>query len=191
MTEHSKPPPPDETLDAVTALRALEIEHTAEIRALHDASIKSAVGPFLTETEMDAYRAFIQSPAYSDGLVAAIRDQRLIGAFVGGFLAGTVGWQHTLRVDETACVRWLFVHPLFSDRGIGRRLLSDVELRAVHSGCRRMTAQVTRAALPFFEHFGYTVSSQGTMPVASGVSIPVAHLRRPLMHVGIRNLTRH
>ena len=190
MTEHAKPQP-DETLDTVTSLRSLEIEHASDIRALHDAAIKSAVGPFLTEVEMNAYRAFIQTAAYSDGLVSAVRDERMIGAFVGGFLAGTVGWQHTLRVDETARVRWLFVHPLFTDRGIGRRLISDVELRALHSGCRRMTAQVTRAALPFFEHFGYTVSSQGTMPVSSGIAIPVAHLRKPLLHIGIRNITHH
>ncbi|MEL6298830.1 MAG: GNAT family N-acetyltransferase [Pseudomonadota bacterium] len=190
MTELS-PPPRGDTIDAQAAIEPLSIDDLSDVRATHHAAIASSSGPFLTDHELAAYRATINSSAYADALATAIYEQRLYGAKADGFIIGTCGWRHAAHVAATAQLGWLFVHPVFSDAGFGRRLLSDTELKAIQAGCHRMSAQVPLAALRFFERLGYVVSSQGTQPVDGGLSIPVAHVRKSLVHAGAKNLTRH
>ena len=73
----------------------------------------------------------------------------------------------------------VFVDPLFTSAGIGRRLVADVEARAHQSGFKRFATRVTANAVPFFERLGYDIASHGvstiTMPVAA---IPVTFLRK-------------
>ena len=73
----------------------------------------------------------------------------------GGRVIGGAGW--TSQPDEpgAARIRRVFVHPDFSGRGLGTRLVSEVESRARAQGFERFVVQASLNAVPFYEKLGY------------------------------------
>src|SRR5690606_7834680 len=97
------------------AVRRLGVDDHAHVRYLHDRAMRSQCGDALTDAELAAFLAFVNSPGYSD----ALRAQEVHGAFLGGQLIGTASWLANGDDGETARIASVFVHPLFARLGIG------------------------------------------------------------------------
>jgi GNAT superfamily N-acetyltransferase len=164
----------DAVLDDRLILRPISVDDYADIRHLHAAAMRAATVGVLSEFEVAAFVRLVHSPDYP----AILMKEDVYGAWLDGELVGTAGWQASAGNGLTARVGSIFVrHPRF---GIGRRLVTEVEARAHHSGFNRLAAGVTANAVPFFERLGYTVASHGVKTYAAGCALPVTFLRKQL-----------
>jgi ribosomal protein S18 acetylase RimI-like enzyme len=156
------------------AIRRIDIDDHADVRYLHIRSLTEQSFGALSEPEVAAFAAFVRSPSYSDSLLA----EEIHGAFADGQLVATAGWQFNGDDGRVARITSVFVHPLFSRLGIGRRLLGEVETRALRSGFALLGTSVTLNAVGFFEKLGYREASRGVRMLTPDCSIPVAFMRK-------------
>jgi GNAT superfamily N-acetyltransferase len=156
------------------AIRPIGIDDHANVRYLHTKSMIAQSLDALSDAEVAGFVAFVNSPAYSDCLLA----EDVYGAFIDGQLIGTASWQANGDDGRTARISSVFVDPLFARLGIGRRLLAEVEARAIRSGFGQFGISATINAVPFFEKLGYREASRGVKPLGPGCSLPVAFLRK-------------
>ncbi len=178
-------------LGAMASVERLSIEDLSEIRYIHAAAFRLVAGPFFSEAVISSFIGVITSQAYADGMMAAMRDNRLIGARIGRELVGTVGWSYGEDHGETARLQWLFVRPLFTDCGIGRRLVHEIETLAITAGFRQMSVRSTATAVGFFERIGYHTTSHGVRTLGPGLNLPVTFMRRALTLPEAGNFTKH
>jgi GNAT superfamily N-acetyltransferase len=158
-------------------IRRLGLDDHSNVRHLHARSMRSQSGEALSDAEIAAFLAYVGSPAYSDTLLA----EEVYGAFVGGQLIGTASWHVNGDDGETARIASVFVHPLFTRLGIGGRLLSEVEARAVRSGFDQLGTSTTINAVAFFERHGYQEASRGVKGFGPDCWLPVAFLRKRVL----------
>lgn len=156
------------------AVRRLGLDDHAHVRHLHDRAMRSLCGDALSDGELAAFVAFVNSPGYSDML----RCEEVHGAFVDGQLVGTASWLANSDDGETARIASVFVHPMFTRLGIGGGLLAEVEARARQSGFDQLGASATINAVAFFERYGYAEASRGVKSFGPACWLPVAFLRK-------------
>jgi GNAT superfamily N-acetyltransferase len=154
--------------------RRIGIDDHANVRYLHIRSMREQTFAVLSEAEVASFAAFVSSPAYSDYLKA----EEMYGAFLDGQLVGTAAWQFNGDDGRVARISSVFVDPSFSRLGIGRRLLTEVETRALRSGFVQLGTSATINAVGFFEKLGYREASRGVRTLAPDCSLPVAFLRK-------------
>ncbi len=70
-----------------------------------------------------------------------------------------------------------FVAEPYARQGIGSQLMHHLLDTAASRRIAELTADVSRTAQPFFQHFGFVVTEE-RMPVVRGVAIPNARMRR-------------
>lgn len=179
------------SLGHAVEIEPLVIEDLAEIRYIHASAFRLIASSFFTEDEIAAFVETVMSVGYSDSLVAAMRDHRVIGARLGGDLVGTSGWAYAEDQGETARLEWLYVRPLFNRRGIGRRLVSETEAQVMRAGFRQIAARSTSAATGFFDHLGYRTTSHGVRALGGNVTVPVTFMRKHLNFSPTEPTTRH
>lgn len=165
---------PGQAMVSVAEIRPVAIEDLSTIRYIHATALRITASHFLSEEEVEAFRAHVYSHTYSE----ALQRQALYGAYVDGELIGTAGW--TIGDDSGSCIRLrsVFVRPLFGGIGLGRRLVHAVEELTRGAGYRAFSVRATINAQPFFERLGYTVTSHGVRTLLGNVSIPVAFMRK-------------
>jgi ribosomal protein S18 acetylase RimI-like enzyme len=156
------------------AIRRIGIDDHSNVRYLHIRSMREQSLAALSEAEVAAFAAFVSSPSYSDYL----KTEEMYGAFLDGQLIGTAAWQFNGDDGRVARISSVFVDPLFSRLGIGRRLLAEVETRAFRSGFAQLGTSSTINAVAFFEKLGYREASRGVRTLAPDCSLPVAFLRK-------------
>jgi len=162
------------------AVRQVGLDDHADARYLHARAMQAQCGDALTEGELAGFLGFVESPAYSD----LLRAEEVHGAFVGGQLIGTASWLANSDDGETARIASIYVHPLFTRLGIGRRLLDEIEARAAQSGFEALGAAATINAVPFFERYGYAEASRGVKAFGPVCWLPVAFLRKRVPRIG-------
>lgn len=82
-------------------------------------------------------------------------------------------------VDRRGYIDMLFVSPRHLRRGIARTLLSFVEQQARSAETAELTSDVSIAARPFFERFGFDVVRE-QRPVKDGVELTNYRMRKNL-----------
>jgi putative acetyltransferase len=174
------------------AVRRIGVDDHAQVRYLHARAMRSQCGDSLSDAELAAFLAFVDTPAYSD----LVRNEEMHGAFVDGQLVGTASWLANGDDGETARIASVFVHPMFARLGIGGRLLAEVETRAAQSGFDQLGASATINAVPFFERYGYAEASRGVKVFGPDCWLPVAFLRKRAQRLarartGFPDLERH
>lgn len=155
-------------------IRRIGIDDYSNVRYLHTRAMAAQSVDALSETEIAAFVAFVNSPAYSDCLLA----EDVFGACIDGQLVGTGSWQVNGDDGRTARISSIFVDPMFGRLGIGSRLLAEVEARAAQSGFGQFGVSSTINAVPFFEKLGYREASRGVRAMGPACSVPVAFLRK-------------
>jgi GNAT superfamily N-acetyltransferase len=156
------------------AVRRVGLDDHAQVRYLHARAMRTRCGDALSDSELAAFLAFVDSASYSDHL----RTEEVHGAFIDGQLIGTASWLASADDGETARIAGVFVHPLFTRLGLGGRMLAEVEGRASQSGFDHLGAATIISALPFFERHGYVEASRGVKAFGADCWLPVAFLRK-------------
>ena len=157
-------------------IRLVALDEHTHVRHLHTKSMENQSTDSLTDAEIQAFTAFVRSPAYSD----ILKEENLYGAFTEGQLIGTASWQVNGDDGQMARISSVFVDPMFFHLGIGGRLLTEVEARAFQSGFNQLSISTTLNAVPFFEKAGYQVASRGVKALGSDCLLPVAFLRKSI-----------
>lgn len=173
---------PSTTGDGVSGLeiRGADLDHWSDIRDLHASSFLRLAGPWIDPDQCAAFLAHIREPGYTHGL----QQQDLQVGWMGEQAIGTAGWEPLDGRPQTARVTSVFVSPLFTRLGIGRRLVEAAEERARLKGYRSFAARVMPPSVPFFEVLGYSRSSQGTHPIAeTDIDLPVVFMRKHMVPV--------
>lgn len=151
------------------------LDNFADIRNLHASSLRESTAGVLSETELQALLGLVYSPRYSDVLL----QEEMYGGWIDDELVGTASWHTNSDDGRAARIGWVFVrHPGF---GIGRRLVTEVEARAQHSGFNQLAVSATANAIPFFERLGYQVASRGVRNLGPECALPVAFMRKFLL----------
>ncbi len=91
------------------AIRRIGIDDHADVRYLHIRAMTEQSFGALSDAEMAAFVAFVNSPDYSDHILA----ENMYGAFVDGQLVGTAAWQFNGDDGRVARISSVFVHPVF------------------------------------------------------------------------------
>lgn len=190
MTDMSRIGDPSD-LGRAVHITPLEIEDLSEVRYIHAAAFRLVASPYFTEEEIAAFTDTITSRDYTDSLVTAMRDRQLIGARYDNQLIGTAGWTYSEDQGETARLKWLYVRPLFTDCGIGRRLVAEVESRVIQGGFNQASVRSTSAAQGFFERLGYRTTSHGVYNLNPRIAMPVVFMRKSMTVLSSGLVTKH
>lgn len=166
-------------LGDIVELRRVGLDDLSDVRYVHASAFRRHAAAMLTEDEVEAFVAFIQSPGYVDHL----QDEELICAVLDGQIVGTAGWCPADDNGTTARIRSVYVAPGFWRGGIARRLLEETEARARRAGFTDFALRCTANAIGFFEHMDYAITSHGVRILQNDRDVPVAFLRKrdPLM----------
>jgi GNAT superfamily N-acetyltransferase len=168
---------PESAGQSLFAMRRIGLDDHADVRYLHVQSMRAQCGDALSDAELAAFLAFVDSPDYSD----VLRAEEVHGAYFEDRLVGTASWLANSDDGRTARIASVFVHPMFTRLGVGRHLLAEVERRARQSGFDQLGASVTINAVPFFEHQGYAEASRGVKAFGPACWLPVAFLRKRIV----------
>ena len=101
--------------------------------------------------------------------VLALDGARLVGA--GGY---------SLRPQHGAAVRHLATDPDALRQGVGRRVLGWVLSAARAEGARRIVAEATRTAAPFYAAMGFETQGEAEVALAPGIGFAVVRMGRAL-----------
>jgi len=155
-------------------LRTVGVDELSDIRYIHAAALRLQAGAKLSDAEVAAFRDHVYSQAYTDTLFR----QKLIGAYLDRQLIGTAGWKVGDDSGATVRIGALFVRPLFTGLGVGRRLLAAVEDDARTAGFTAFSVRATLNAVAFFESHGYAVTSHGVRNLGPEANMAVAFMRK-------------
>jgi GNAT superfamily N-acetyltransferase len=81
---------------------------------------------------------------------------------------------------EPARIRAFFVDPNCARQGLGTLILQECERRARAMGFLRMEMTSTLAGIPFYLRYGYAEKEKLSLPLASGVTLPVVRMEKAL-----------
>jgi GNAT superfamily N-acetyltransferase len=79
---------------------------------------------------------------------------------------------------EPARVRAMFVHPDWTRRGLGRRILEACEDAARREGFRRLALMATLAGLPLYEAYGFRSIEETDVVLPDGVRVPCVAMEK-------------
>jgi len=154
------------------------VDQMSTVRYIHATAFRVAAANQFSESEIQAFVDHVYSSGYADVLSQAVRDKRLLGAFVGSELVGTSAWLPSDDTGTTARLVSVFVSPLFNGNGLGRQLVTEAEDQATRAGFESFTVRAIGNTMGFFKRLGYETSSHGVLVVSPEHSLPVAYMRK-------------
>lgn len=164
----------DRGLADALELRPVTLDDYSSIRAIHASAFKALAGACYPEDEVAAFTTYVYSQTYVDML----RGENLLCGFLGGEMVATAGWAPADDNGLSARIRSVYVRPLFTGLGIGRRIALEAESWARRSGFRGFGARVTLNAVGFFETLGFEVTSHGVHMLPAERGLPVCFMRK-------------
>lgn len=171
----SKPAPtgPDR-LAQMIELRPLTVDDLSVARYIHAAAFARAAHGHYSTADIEAFGQFVRSARYADLMLG----NPAVAAWLGSDMVATAAWSPGEAKSPTARVFGLFVRPMFTGEGIGRRIVGHVEEEARGAGYPAIEAAATLNAAPFFEAIGYRFVRQGAWALPTGHEIAVTFLRK-------------
>lgn len=155
-------------------LRLLSIDDFATMRYIHASAFKSMALSHYPDDEVDAFATYVYTPTYAD----LIRGENVLAGYLGEEMVATAGWVPADDNGNSARIRSVFVRPLFTGTGIGRRMAFEAESWARRSGFKSFGARVTLNAVGFFEALGYEITSHGVHMLPEERGLPVCFMRK-------------
>jgi len=171
-------------------LRLAVIDDVPELNALIAASVRILQAPDYTESQREA--ALTSVYGVDTQLIA---DQTYFVAEVDGTIVACGGWskRKTLfgadhcagREDslldpstDAAKIRAFFVHPNWSRRGIGTKLLEACESAAQAAGFKNFEMGATLTGVALYKARGYREVEEIEVPLANGESLPIVRMEK-------------
>jgi GNAT superfamily N-acetyltransferase len=141
--------------------------------------------------DTEAIEAFVamgtmQEELIDDGTYFTVRD--------GDTLVGCGGWStrvpnysalalESVRTEDKATVRSIFVHPDWAGRGIGRLIMDKVEAEIAQAGFDGASLLAMLSGVPFYIRLGYRSGEPTTLRLPNGRSMVVLGMHRSLRGV--------
>ena len=155
-------------------LRRLSVDDLSTARYIHAAAFASAAHGHYAAADIEAFDQFVRSARYADLMLG----NPAVAAWLGDEMVGTAGWSPGEVRSPTARVFGVFVRPMFTGEGIGRRLVAHVEQEAHAAGYSALDAAATLNATGFFDALGFRFVRAGTWALPSGHEIAATFLRK-------------
>jgi GNAT superfamily N-acetyltransferase len=163
-----------------------------DLAALMTLAITQLVGAYLEHQRVLASFEImgLDTQLIDDGTYYAIEHQkRIVGCGGWSRRATLFGGDGASGRDarlldpevEPARIRAMYTHPDFARRGIGRLVLSLCERAALQEGFRSLELMATVAGEPLYSACGFSVLERIDVPTSSGVTVPCARMRKPLI----------
>jgi GNAT superfamily N-acetyltransferase len=147
-------------------LRLVRASDLDAIAALQEASIMALGAPVYGAAKARAWARlgyqFRHDLLGEGGFWVVEQGQRLLG--VGG-------WSPDSLERDLAWIRYLFVQPEATRRGIGRRLVEQAERSAYAAGRRRLRVWSSLNAVPFYRAVGFLPERHARWPVQSALEL--------------------
>ena len=176
------------------SVRGLQHEYSEGQREQALASV------FTPDTQLIADQTYFVIET-AEGSVIETAEGSLIEAENGALAAcGGWSWRKTLyggdqhhasrnsaRLDpatDAAKIRAFFVHPAWSRRGLGTRLLEACEQAAWDAGFRRCEMGATLSGVPLYERHGYRRVAEILVDLPGGEPLPVVRMEKTLARAG-------
>lgn len=161
------------------------------------------------ETLVEASIREIGSTRYNEAQIASslqylfgidrrvIEDQTYFVVEIGGRIVGCGGWsrrktpfggdqvadvRNADRRDprtDAAVIRAFFVHPDWTRRGIGQRLLEASEHAAYAEGYQRLELVATLTGIPLYAALGYRRGKPVPITLPDGIVVEAVHMVKP------------
>jgi GNAT superfamily N-acetyltransferase len=155
-------------------LRPVTIDDLSSVRFIHASAFRLLANACYPEEEIAAFAGFVYTQPYAD----LVRGENLLAGYLGNEMVATAGWAPADDSGLSARIRSVYVRPLFTGIGIGRRMALEAESWARKSGFRSFGARVTLNAVGFFETLGFEVSSHGVQLLPGDRGLPVSFMRK-------------
>jgi GNAT superfamily N-acetyltransferase len=147
-------------------LRPVQASDLDAVAALQETSIMALGAPVYGEAKARAWARlgyqFRHDLLGEGGFWVAEQDERLLG--VGG-------WSPDSLEAEFAWIRYLFVHPQATRRGIGRRLVEQAERSAYAAGRRRLRVWSSLNAVDFYRALGFLPERRARWPMRTALEL--------------------
>ena len=171
-------------------LRLAGIDDVPELTALIAASVRILQAPDYTESQREGALASVYGVD-----TQLIEDQTYFVAEVEGTIVACGGWskRKTLfgadhcagREDslldparDAAKIRAFFVHPDWSRRGIGTKVLEACESAAVAAGFKKFEMGATLTGVALYKARGYREVEEIGVPLGNGELLPIVRMEK-------------
>lgn len=122
---------------------------------------------------------FVQLIARNDDFVVA--EDSSSGQVIGFGHLGPCTDRERFSSEVNFEVYGFYVSPLVTRKGVGRRLMAELERRALEQGCVRLGVCSTLTATPFYEACGFVVSKESHCHSLGGVELECKVLEKSLL----------
>jgi GNAT superfamily N-acetyltransferase len=144
------------------------------------AQIEAALGPVF-----GVDRQLIQDGTYymarHQGGIIGCGGWSKRAALFGGNSGARAGEDRELNpLHEPARIRAFFVHPDWTRRGIGRKILAASERAAVAASFQKAELSATLGGEPLYAACGYRVEERYEIKLRDGICLPVARMTKEL-----------
>jgi putative acetyltransferase len=163
-----------DTLAPMIELRPLSIDDLSMARYIHTAAFARTASAHYSTADIEAFDQFVRSPRYADLMLG----NPAVAAWLGEDMVATAAWNPGEGRSPTARIFGVFVRPMFTGEGIGRRIVRHVEEDARGAGFPAIEAAATLNAAGFFEAIGYRFVRGGKWALPSGHEMAVTFLRK-------------
>ena len=166
----------------------------AELEALIELSSRRLQSAYYSDSQLDAAIGTVfgvDSALIKDGTYYAVMaDDTLVGC--GGWSRRATLFGSDRRKDgrpdplldpaiDAARIRAFFVHPDWTRRGIGRRIIELCERDASAAGFERMELAATLAGVPLYAAAGYVATREFDTELTNGEMLPIVHMEKSLV----------
>jgi putative acetyltransferase len=143
-------------------IRAATIRDTGKIAVTHRASIEGLCSGCYNAQDIAGWVDIISPGIYE----SAINEKVMIVAAKGGEIIG-LGILDPERQEVGA----IYVHPECKGTGVGKRLLSALEAKALENNLDRLALCSTINAAGFYNHHGYILEGKTFHVLPNGVKL--------------------
>jgi GNAT superfamily N-acetyltransferase len=180
-------------MDAPITIRTAGFEDIATLDRLIPESVRKLQAAYYTPSQMEAAIGSVFGVDHQ-----LVKDGTYFVAVCGNTIVGCGGWSRRqtlygsgagrLKEDplldperDPARIRAFFVHPNWTRRGIGTRLMQACEDAALSAGFQRLELAATLAGVPLFAARGFVPEERFGVPLANGEVLPVVRMSKTLL----------
>lgn len=173
------------------SLRTATLEDIPALEALIAESVMTLQPEYSREQRLAALGSVfgVDRQMIGDGTYfAAIIDATIVGCGGWSRRKTPFGGDHSPAKDDSfldpaadaAKIRAFFIHPAWTRRGIGSRILEACEKAAAAAGFTRAELTSTLAGVPLYKVHGFVPQEEFGVPLANGDKLPVIRMTKPL-----------